>query len=284
MPQQKIVIIGAGGMLGQALSQVLAEYQPILWRHNDVDITQRDAVLAAVQVAEPDVIINAAAYTAVDLCETNEAVANLVNGTAVGYLAEAAKQVGAKLMHYSTDYVFSGTQVKGYQESDLPTIPVNAYGRSKLLGEQAIQAQVDATWKDYYIIRTAWLYGPGGKNFIDTILQLATTKPELKVVADQHGSPTYTLDLAAQTKVLCTGRYQSGIYHITNSGQCTWFEFAQQALQLAGCITPIYPCTSAEFPRPAQRPQYSILLNTKLPPLPVWSEALQRYLNYSKLR
>lgn len=274
----KIVIIGAGGMLGQALSQVLVKYQPVLWRHNDVDITNQTAVQAAIIALRPDVIVNAAAYTAVDLCETNEAVAELVNGAAVKHIAEAARSVQAKLIHISTDYVFAGDQVAGYTEDYADRQPVNAYGRSKLAGELAIAATATPDWNNWYIIRTAWLYGTGGKNFVDTIVAASQTKDRLKVVNDQVGSPTYVVDLATQVKYIIEHAMPFGIYHATNMGTCSWYEFAKAIVELTGRPTTVEPCTSAEFPRPAKRPAFSILLNTKLPPLPDWRLALARYL------
>lgn len=265
-------------MLGTALAKTFAHVKPTVLSHSDIDITNHDQVLEKLTALKPSTIINAAAYTAVDDCEIKRDIAMLVNGTAPGYLAEVAKQVGATLVHYSTDYVFAGDSAEGYDEAAPVTLPVNVYGESKAAGERAIAAQADANWSDWFVIRTAWLYGANGKNFVDTILKLAATKPELAVVDDQHGSPTYTADLSEQTNVLLTGSYANGIYHVTNSGQCTWYDFAKTAVTLSGGTTLVKPCTSADFPRPAKRPAYSVLLNTKLPALRPWQEALAAYL------
>lgn len=265
-------------MLGSALRRVLANDTVLAPLHSAVDITQRDAVLQFIDQAKPDVIINAAAYTKVDDCETNVAVAQQVNGQAPGFMAEAAQQCGARLFHYSTDYVFSGTKQSGYTEVDQPDQPVNAYGASKLLGEQMIQQCLPDR---HYIMRTAWLFGRGGQNFVDTMLRLGRTKPALQVVNDQHGSPTFTEDLAKVTRALMEGVLPGGIYHVTNSGVCTWYEFAQEIFRLAQLPVSVTPCTSAEVPRPARRPTYSMLINTKTPPLRSWQTALADYITSS---
>ena len=243
-------------------------------RHSEVDITNHTQLHQYLVDHRPAVIVNAAAYTKVDDCETNRAVALRVNGEAPGYMAEAAQLIGAKLVHYSTDYVFSGGQANGYGESDVPDQPVNAYGESKLAGEQAIQQQTN----HYVIIRTAWLYGHGGQNFVDTMLRLGWEKSELKVVNDQHGSPTYTVDLAAATAALLADDRLTGIFHLTNARSCTWYEFALEIFRLAQLRVNVLPCTTADYPRPAKRPAYSILLNTKRPALRSWQAALAAYL------
>ncbi|MBI2415372.1 MAG: dTDP-4-dehydrorhamnose reductase [Candidatus Kerfeldbacteria bacterium] len=273
-----IVIVGATGMLGSMLQQCLVGYTVVGLTHADIDITQLDTVRRVLSSYQPDIIINAAAFTAVDDCETKFDLAMAVNGTGPSYLAQVAKELDAWLIHYSTDYVFAGDQSTGYSE-DYPTIqPVNAYGQSKAAGEVAIQQLGDDRWKKYYIIRTAWLYGPGGKNFVDTMLALAKTHPTLTVVNDQHGSPTYTKDLAKATRYLIEHNLPAGVYHVTNAGSCTWYEFATTIFKLTNTSVTVQPCTSAEFPRPATRPHYSILLNTKLPPARPWADALADYL------
>ena len=265
-------------MLGRQLQKVFQSSSLTCWSKADLDITDRQSVQERIQELRPNVIINAAAYTAVDDCESHQELARRINGAAPGYLALAAKSIGATLVHYSTDYIFSGEQAAGYREADTAYAPVNAYGLSKLLGEQAIQRQVDDHWDRYYIIRTAWLYGPHGKNFVDTMLQLSQTRSTLQVVNDQHGSPTYTVDLARTTKQLLVGTLPYGVYHITNSGVCTWYDLAVEIFRLAAVSVNLRPCTSSEFSRPARRPHYSILLNTKLPALRPWQEALADYL------
>lgn len=276
--QRKIVIIGRG-LLGQALQKALAELQPILLTHADIDITSQAQVDAVLSQLQPDVIINAAAYTKVDQCETERALAMQVNAVAPRYLAMTAKRLGAILIHYSTDYIFSGENTAGYTEAADHFAPINTYGESKLAGELAIQQVADDTWQRWYIIRTAWLYGQTGNNFVDTIINLAKQRSELLVVNDQHGSPTFAHDVAEQTLYLILHQPDFGIYHCTNSGNCTWFEFAQAIIAQTKQRVTVSPCTSAQFPRPAKRAAYSILINTKLPAMRSWQAALTDYLN-----
>lgn len=274
---EKIVIIGHG-LLGQALEKALASFQPVVLTHHDIDITNQDQVEVVLNKLAPTIIINAAAYTKVDQCETERAQAMQVNGVAPRYIALAAKHLHAKLIHYSTDYIFSGTEPAGYAEDATDFAPINTYGESKLAGEQAIQQVADETWQQWYIVRTAWLFGRGGANFVDTMIHLAKQRSELKVVDDQHGSPTFVQDLAEQTRWLIVHKPAGGIYHCTNSGHCTWFEFAKEIFALTQQSVKVLPCTSAEFPRPAKRPAYSILLNKKMPALRPWREALADYI------
>ena len=231
-------------------------------------------MLEKISEQKPDAIINAAAYTAVDQCESQEELATRVNGDAVGYLAEAAKTLGIPIVHYSTDYVFSGDFSLGYSE-DAPRKPLNAYGRSKATGEE----HLERSGAKYYLVRTSWLYGKRGKNFVDTMLRLADEKKELRVVNDQHGKPTYAVDLARATKELLTTPRPFGTYHVTNEGETTWYDFAVRILQLAGKQTAVVPVSSKEFPTPAKRPTYSSLINTKLPPIRRLEEALSEYLS-----
>ncbi len=256
-----ILILGAGGMLGHALREVIPN---AVFRGRELDIAERDMVISYIQGLKPAIVINAAAYTDVEGCEDNPEHAILVNGLAPGYLAEACKMVDAVLVHYSTDYVFDGTQV-AYTEEDTPN-PINMYGKSKLLGEQKIMEKMD----DYCVIRTSWLYGAHGRNFVDTMLDLSQKMKEVKVVNDQFGRPTYTMDLAKATTwaISC----EPGIYHITNEGTCSWYEFARAFIPNA------IPCTTEEFPRKAKRPKHSTLLNTKIPLLRHWRDALAEYL------
>lgn len=274
----KILLFGAYGMLGTALRDQLHNYTIITPRHSDVDITNQTAVWQCIEQYQPTIIINAAAYTKVDDCEWNKTIARCVNGVAPGYMAEGAKHCGAQLIQYSTDYVFSGTKSVGYTENDVPDQPVNMYGASKLIGEQAILQQM---MERFTIIRTAWLYGQGGQNFVDTMLRLGREKTELKVVNDQHGSPTYTVDLAVATRTLLEQQLPTGIYHLTNAGYCTWYDFALEIFRLAQLNVRVQPCSSAEYPRPAKRPLYSKLINTKLPQLRSWQEALADYIGRS---
>ena len=258
----KIVIFGANGMLGHALQLVYPN--AYFFGHRDIEITDEDAVMKMVKQELPTVVINAAAYTDVDGCEDNYALAYAVNGDAPGYIASACSIVGAILVHYSTDYIFDGTKPE-YYEDDSPN-PINIYGESKLLGEISIRKNME----DYRIIRTSWLYGSHGKNFVDTILSLSRQIPEVRVVNDQVGKPTYTVDLACATPDIISRA--PGVYHITNDGACSWYEFA------CAFIPNAVPCSSAEFPRNAKRPAYSVLANTKTLPLRHWREAVREYI------
>jgi dTDP-4-dehydrorhamnose reductase len=257
----KIVIFGANGMLGYALQQVFPHAH--CFGHCDVDISDENAVIKIVKRERPSVLINAAAYTDVDGCEDNRDHAFAVNGYAPGYIAAACSEVGAILVHYSSDYVFDGTKLE-YREDDPPN-PLNIYGDSKLLGEVSIRN----TMEDYRIIRTSWLFGSHGKNFVDTILALSHQKPVVRVVNDQVGKPTYTFDLARKTAEIIF--LELGIYHITNDGHCSWYEFASAFIPNA------FPCSTTEFPRKARRPVYSVLKNTKTSPLRSWKEAVSEY-------
>lgn len=275
----KILLLGAKGMLGQALQKEFASEDVTAWDKEELDITNGEEVQKKIVAAKPDVVINAAAYTAVDAAEENRELALAVNGQGVRNIAQAAKAVGATVVQYSTDYVFSGDKEDGYVEDDELGPAANVYGESKLAGERALQE----SGARFYLLRTAWLYGPGGKNFVDTMLRLSLERPELKVVNDQHGSPTFTRDLAAATRILFD-QHEPGIYHATNSGIATWYELAKAALELAGRSTTVTPITSAEYPLPARRPRYSVLKNTRGPQLRDWREALKEYVNELKIQ
>ena len=285
----KILILGSNGMLGRELGRIFFNLNPILWDKNELNITHRKEVNRKIFELKPNIVINAAAYTAVDDCETNQYLAIKVNGEAVKYLAESANDVGAVFIHYSTDYVFNGKNPNGYKENDEPRNPVNVYGESKLLGEKYI---IDIVSKNlnlkYYIIRTSWLYGGNGKNFVDTISELLKKRDKIKVVNDQYGKPTYAYDLAIKTLELLEGDFVSGIYHITNETEnkekgITWYDFAKEIFLInrekIGKNNEIAFCASEEFPRPAKRPKLSALINTKLPLIRNWREALKEYLN-----
>lgn len=256
------MILGASGMLGSDLCKVFPD--AICFTHHGLDVTNRLHVIGVIRENSPDVVINAAAYTKVDQAEDEQEKAFEVNGYAPGYIAEGCSQVGAKLIHYSTDYVFDGSKPE-YIESD-STNPINAYGRSKLLGEQEIAKLTD----NYMIIRTSWLFGEHGRNFVDTMLRLSPQMENVKVVNDQFGRPTYTADLAIKTAEIIDS--ESGIYHLTNDGICSWYEFA------LAIIPNVTPCTSAEYPVKAKRPRYSVLNNAKTTPLRHWKYALNTYL------
>lgn len=311
--KKKILIIGAKGMLGHDLAKVFAAYKPILWGLEDLDITDSKKVMEKIVELSPDAVINAAAYTNVAEAEKNQELANNINGYAVGYIANACHLVGAILVHYSTDYVFDGNNENGYKEEDEGD-PVNAYGASKYLGEQMLllkesqgatrcpsfancpKAQ-DGQGCDelekmpsfkYYLIRTAWLYGANGKNFVDTMIKLAEKGDKLKVVNNQFGKPTYALDLAKRTLELIENKASYGIYHITNETVSpkgiSWYDFASKIFEIKAKIDKsfkipqIQAVASEEFPSPVKRPIYSMLINTKLPLSRRWEEALEEFL------
>jgi dTDP-4-dehydrorhamnose reductase len=261
-------------MLGSDLLEALFGRDVTVLGRADLDVTDRDAVFAA--VAGHDVVINAAAYTAVDAAETDEEAALAVNGTAAGLLGEATASSGARLVQVSTDYVFDGRATTPYAEST-PLAPVSAYGRTKAEGERlALEANPDGT----YIVRTAWLYGRHGSNFARTMLKLAATHDTVSVVDDQIGQPTWTLDLAEQIVRLVDSDAPAGVYHGTNGGQASWYDFARAVFQEAGLdAARVEPTDSSSFVRPAPRPGYSVLghdawATAGLAPMRAWNDAL----------
>lgn len=279
----KILITGANGMLAQAVKEKFSvNNELILTDVEDLDITNAQAVKDFVKNTKPDYIINCAAYTAVDKAEENEELAEKINSHGPKNLAIAAKENNAIIVHISTDYVFPGDLDvdKTYSEEDTPG-PVTAYGRTKLHGEQAIIANCD----NYYIFRTAWLYGEG-KNFVRTMLTLSETRDEISVVSDQHGSPTYTEDLASIIYQAIEKKIPFGIYHSTNQKFTTWSEFTKKIFELSNVKTKVNPITSEEYskqyPASAKRPKNSQLSKNKLISngieIPNWEDALKRYL------
>ncbi|MFI8362990.1 dTDP-4-dehydrorhamnose reductase [Streptomyces sp. NPDC085612] len=274
------LVTGAAGMLGQDVLAVLksAGIDAVGLRRGDLDITDPDAVRAAVEGA--DVVVNCAAWTDVDGAETAEEAATAVNGTGVRVLAEACAAARARLVHVSTDYVLPGDAAEPYAE-DAATGPVNAYGRSKLVGEQAVAELLP---QDGYVVRTAWLYGEHGPNFVATMLKLAAQRDSLDVVDDQHGQPTWSHALARHLVGLglaaSAGRAPGGVYHGTASGRTTWMGLARETYRLSG-LDPerIRPTTSEAFVRPAVRPAFSVLAHDRwaqagLAPLADWREQL----------
>lgn len=275
---RKILITGANGMLAKAVRQRFKEDELICTDVEDLDITNLEAVLAFVEEIKPDYIINCAAFTAVDKAEECYELAEKINAEGPKNLAMAAQKGKATLVHISTDYVFDGNLQtdKSYQEED-KTGPVTVYGVTKLHGEEAVQKNCSA----YYIFRTAWLYGDGN-NFVRTMLKLGTEKEEISVVADQHGSPTYSEDLAQIIYQAIEKKIPYGIYHATNEGFTTWYDFTKEIFTLAAISCELKPVTSEEFIRPAKRPKNSMLSKEKLAKqgifVPKWEDALQRYL------
>lgn len=279
-----ILIIGSKGMLASALDAKLraGKFHAITGVDVDTcDITSAESVETTFASVRPQLVFNCAAFTNVDACETKSDLANAVNGTGVGNIAAACKKLGATLVHYSTDYVFDGSMRRPLRPED-PTGPVSAYGKSKLLGEKQIQQSGLENW---LILRTAWLYGPNGPNFVNTIANAARAGKPLRVVADQFGCPTFTHDLADATLNLLAKRAK-GIWHISNAGETNWYEFAKAILQEFGIEHPVEAISSDDWrkikPDSATRPFYSVFdvsPYAKLvgSPLPDWRDALKRY-------
>jgi dTDP-4-dehydrorhamnose reductase len=269
-------------MLGTDLMQMLpARYYVLGCDLHNCNILDYDQLEQLVSSYSPDIIIHAAAYTNVDQAETDQDVALQLNETGTKYVATVAKQYHARLIYISTDYVFDGTKTTPYTEKD-PPHPLGVYGKTKLRGEQQIQQIFQYDVKRYSIIRTSWLYGKHGKNFISAILQQVRQKSVLQVVNDQKGSPTYTRDLVRGMMVLLD-REISGIIHLTNTGYCTWYEFAKTILEFARMShVPVQPISAAELQRPAPRPNFSVLDTSKFAVLTGqqmrhWKQGLQEY-------
>jgi len=251
----KILIMGHKGMLGSDLFLRLFAFHDVTGRDiEDFDIASSEACKKVISETEPDVVINAAAYTDVDGCESNREKCFSVNAEGVKNIALSCRERGIKIVHFSTDYVFDGKKQTPYLEDDTCN-PVNVYGQSKLAGEQHLEQFSD----NFLLIRSAWLYGKNGKNFVKTIVEKARTEKYLEVVDDQVGSPTFTWDLAGAVQLLIEGQY-TGTFHITNRGNCSWYEFAQKILKFAGMTgVTVKPIKSDKLARPAKRPHYSVL-------------------------
>jgi len=271
----RAMIFGATGLLGQALMCEWSGDEVIGLSSRDVDIRDKQKVSEKVQSVRAEWIVLAAAYADVDGCESNRERAFAVNRDGAVNVAEAVKAAGAKLLFISSDYVFDGTKTSPYETDDTRN-PLGVYGRSKAEAEIHLQELLP----DCFIARTSWLFGTGGKCFPDTILKLAATRPTLDVVNDQRGCPTYSVDLARAIIELCR-KDTKGIVHVTNAGNCTWFEFAREIVRQAGLTTEVRPVTTQQMPRPAQRPANSVLSPTSLErlgiTLPGWQDALARY-------
>jgi dTDP-4-dehydrorhamnose reductase len=250
----KVVVTGAKGQLGTDLVHLLADkgYEVYGYGREELDITNFDQVKQIIGKVNPDVVIHTAAYTKVDLAESEPDQAFLINAYGTRNVAVASEKVGAKLVYVSTDYVFDGTANVPYHEF-APTNPLSVYGKSKLAGEQFVR---DLHSK-FFIVRTSWVYGKHGNNFVKTMLKLAQERDELMVVDDQIGCPTYAVDLAnCILELIQTEKY--GIYHVSNSGHCSWYEFAKAIFEETEIDVKINPCTTKDFPRPAPRPAYSV--------------------------
>jgi dTDP-4-dehydrorhamnose reductase len=277
----RIAVTGAAGMLGRAVTAAaeglghdVDGFDIAGGGHEVLDITDERATREALAEVGPDVVINCAAYTNVDGAESDEERALLLNGTAAGIVGRAGAAAGAKVVHLSTDYVFDGTKTEPYVESD-PTGPQSAYGRTKLAGEHAL-AEANP---NHAIVRTAWLYGAGGPNFVDTMLRLAGERDEVSVVTDQVGCPTWTGHLADALLAIAE-RPDTGLFHCVGAGTCSWYDFAVEIFARAGVSCRVRPTTSEAFSRPARRPAYSVMVSERpeAPVLPPWQDALAAYL------
>lgn len=278
----RALIVGGNGQLGRALAVTGPAGVEIIAHDSDtLDVTDRDAVEALLSEIKPDILFNAAAYTAVDKAESEEAAAHAVNATAVGLLADAARRMGARFVHVSTDFVFDGAVGVPYPP-DAPANPLNVYGRTKLAGETL-------AGDDALIVRTAWVYAPTGSNFVRTMLRLMNERPEVRVVADQIGTPTYAPGLAmALWKLAMAG--VTGVHHYTDAGVASWYDFAVAiqeeavALGLLDVAVPVIPIATADYPTPARRPAYAVLDKTSMfaalgQPTPHWRTNLRIMLN-----
>ena len=274
-----MVVFGSGGQLGTDVVSVLSDlgYDVSGFTHSEVDIVDFDSVLKAVKDIKPEAVVNAAAYTDVDGCESSRDLAFKVNAIGARNVAVASSMVGAKVVHISTDYVFGVERHFPYTEFDTPN-PINTYGASKLSGEIFVREQN----RRFFILRTAWLYGIHGKNFLKTMISLAKKGGVLRVVNDQWGSPTWSMDVAFQLEKLLHTHYY-GVYHCTSQGECTWFDFASEIFNLVGLDVEVVPVGSEEFPRPAKRPGWSVLDNYMLKLhgldiMPHWKDALSSFI------
>src|SRR5271165_32279 len=281
----RVAVTGAKGQVSSALVEKAGpEFEILTLSRPAFSLEDRDAVLAGIEAARPDVVVNAAAYTAVDKAESEEALAMRVNGDGAGCVAEAAARIGAPLLHLSTDYVFDGALDRPYREDD-PTAPTGAYGRSKLAGEKAVAGRCE----DSVVLRTAWVYSPFGANFVRTMLRLNETRDEIGVVADQRGNPTSALDIADALIAIAKRMRDDpsprlrGVFHMTGSGEATWADFAEAVFAEARAqgrrLTRVKRIATADYPTPARRPANSRLDNGKLQrvyglALPEWRDSL----------
>lgn len=275
----KILVTGANGQLGYDVVKQLQKQNIEYFgaTRKDFDIVDFEATERFITNYRPDVVIHCAAYTAVDKAEDEQGLCYLVNASATEHIAQICKKIDAKMLYMSTDYVFDGTKDGFYEVDDKPN-PINIYGKTKLLGEQAVQKILDK----YFIVRISWVFGEHGNNFVKTMLRLGKERKELNVVADQYGSPTYTTDLAPLLiEIVQTDKY--GIYHVTNEGVCTWAEFAEEIFRVAGMNVKVNHITTAEYPTKAKRPLNSRLSKEKIKKyfynLSSWRMALEKYKN-----
>lgn len=279
----KVLVTGSSGQLGKSLQRVFSNYPQIEVTYTDIDtldLTNRDAVERIIADNDFDYLVNCAAYTAVDKAESDDLMASRINIEAVGYIAQAASNNGVKVIHISTDYVFSGESFRPYNENDEP-YPRSIYGRTKLEGEGVLTAYCPNS----IIIRTAWLYSEYGNNFVKTMLKLASQQDSINVVSDQIGTPTYAFDLAeAILKIILHPKWESGIYHFTNEGVASWYDFCYAILKISGKDgVKVHPIPTTKYPTPAKRPLYSVLSKNKIKTtfnieIPYWQDSLRKCL------
>jgi dTDP-4-dehydrorhamnose reductase len=273
----RLLVVGSGGMLGRAVVRdaVRLGHDVVALGHADLDITDAEHVARVVAAAGPAAVVNCAGFTDVDGAESDEARALAVNGDGAGHVSRAAAEAGGRVVHVSSDYVFDGGKRVPWLESD-PVGPLQAYGRTKLAGERAVAAAND----EHAIVRTAWLFGAGGANFVATMLRLGAERDEVTVVTDQRGGPTWAGHLAPALVEIAERRGDVGLFHATGAGECSWYEFAIEIFDRAGLRCRAVPTTSARFARPARRPAYSVLGTEREPGvvLPPWQDGLAAYL------
>lgn len=272
----KILLMGGKGQLGSEITKVSAGSHDVISHDLDLDITDRSAVISRVEEARPDLVLNAAAYTDVDGAESDPRAAYMVNTLGPWNLALACSRAGCPLMHISTDFVFRGDASEPYTEFDLPD-PLGVYGRSKYAGEQCVTRLLSR----FYVCRTSWLYGIDGSNFVKSIMRAGLAREEVRVVDDQEGSPTSAKDLASKLLEIAEAEAY-GVYHVSNTGSCTWYEFTRLIFSLAGIRTPVVPITTEELGRPAPRPRYSVMRGLALElaglePMRPFAEALEDF-------
>lgn len=273
----KILLTGSNGQLGTDVLLVCEGRHEVVAHDLDLDVTDRQAVQTRVSEVHPDIVLNAAAFTNVDRAESDELSAFRVNALGAQNLALACQAAAVPMLHVSTDFVFRGDSAKPYTEFDRPD-PQSVYGRSKYAGEQCVTWLLDR----FYICRTSWLFGTGGPNFVKNMIRAGRENERVRVVDDQTGSPTYSRDLAAKLiEIIETGAF--GIYHVSNSGSCTWYQFTREIFELAGLDTPVVPITTEELGRPARRPRYSVMRGLALEmqgitPMRNYAEALEDFI------
>lgn len=282
----KILVTGSYGQLGNSIRREFEknpDIEAVYTDYDTLDITDRNAVRNFLEANKFDYVINCAAYTAVDKAETDDLKASALNTRAVGNLGEAANRTGTKVIHISTDYVFSGEGFRPYEENDEP-FPQGIYGRTKLEGEGLLSSFCQQAM----IIRTAWLYSEFGNNFVKNMLRLAESKNEINVVTDQIGTPTYASDLAAAIhKIITQSNWESGIYHFTNEGVASWYDFSKAIFEDAGIDMKVNPIPTKEYPTPAKRPYYSVLSKNKIKriyglEIPYWRDSLRKCISNLK--